>query len=183
MKNKIISLLVGLTLLGCSDRGKKVNWNPYYPNYGISKEEIISNGFELSSADGGVCTYVREEANKFLIFSLSFDDNCEAVESQELSISIRKDTTFDPIKYEPLYFTSKDSLLIVDVLDSYKSKKTSNIDKVSDCLLKFQATDAKGKTIEWDVFLCSDHIILSATEKINNGQVTSAKPSTSLLMY
>jgi hypothetical protein len=101
MKNKIISLLVGLTLLACSDRDSKVNWNPFYPNYGITKEEIISNGFELSSADGGVCTYVREEANKLLIFSLRFDDKCEIVESQELYISLRKDTTFDPIKHEP----------------------------------------------------------------------------------
>jgi hypothetical protein len=60
--------------------------------------------------------------------------------------------------------------LIVNILDSYQSKKTSNFDKVSDCLLIFQATDAERKTIEWNVFLCSDHIGLTATEKKHTGK-------------
>jgi hypothetical protein len=175
--------LIGIALYGCSNRTKKVNWDPFYPNYEITKEEIISNGFEHVTADDGICVYRKEQVNKTFLFYLYFEDNCEIVQTQELYISLRRDTTYDPIKHEPLKFTLEDSLSIVSTLGEYKSELISGFDDITACTKEFQAKNEKGKTTKWIISLCGEYITLIVSEKINNGQVTSAKPSTSLLTH
>jgi hypothetical protein len=166
MRNKIIALYIGVALFGCSKR--EVNWNPYYPNYGITKNEIIGNVFALSSADDGICVYSKRIGNKHFYFYLSFENSCEVVETQVLDITLRKNIRFDPYNPDqPIEFTLKDSISIVEVLEAYKAKKTSNFGKGDECTSTFKARNEEGKILEWDLSLCGEFLTMSAYEKIN----------------
>jgi hypothetical protein len=140
MRNATFILLVTFILTGCQ-REFELKTNPFRPNHGITKSDIVRLGFEATSFEEGVCSYEKEFTNSKMIFLLDEANDCNEVVHQVTLLRITNDsTTFQ-----------EDSLEIQTLLDGLNGVKISNSkQKGNSNILTFVVKDR----ISNDLFEC-----------------------------
>jgi hypothetical protein len=162
LMNRTVYILLFL-IIGCSEP-KQVDLNPYNPNIGITVKELEQSGWQLTTADDGVCVYKNQDVNPKLVFYMDMQEDCKTVLSQELYIDLDYEQEQAGADFE---VTKEISNKIDSILSSYNSRRISDFERAAPCVLKFTGENEKNKKVEWDIMNCYDKITLTTYSELN----------------
>ena len=164
--NRTVYILLFL-IIGCSEP-KQVDLNPYNPNIGITVKELEQSGWQLTTADDGVCVYKNQDVSTKLVFYMEMHDDCKTVVSQQLYIDLYPEGEDTPQPGNTAFeITDELNKHIDSILITYNSRRISNFDRSGPCSLEFIGENEEKKKLEWDINNCYDRIILSTYSELN----------------
>ncbi len=161
----IITLLI-IIVTACS-KPQEVSFDPYYPNDGVKVKDLKRAGYQLVSADDGICLFEKEKNGLYFYGDMGKD--CKTVNAQELYIYPKgKRNYYDFDESKGRNVTSQDSIDFLMKLENFGTTAIFDIQNVNECTAKFFGKNKAGKIIEWRATkICSDGITLSTYAKIN----------------
>lgn len=127
------TLLWTILILAASCRQEQtLNLNPLQPNEGLYKSDLEKLGFEMSSADDGLCVYRQRIDSLDIYFIMDFDDDCNKVKLQGIKFPF--DTFEMPSESDSIKLTmgefpmdiEGDSITIEKIINDLGGKIVSN---------------------------------------------------------
>jgi hypothetical protein len=74
----ILLIIISTFVISCNQEAK-LNLHPLESNLELNREDIEKLGFELFSADHGLCMYDKQFDSLLMYFILDSDDDCSAI--------------------------------------------------------------------------------------------------------
>ena len=160
---KILLLLILIFGISCSNQERQVNWNPFYPNEGITVKQLTSNGFELGNVEHSMCVFSKFQINKSLHFYTNQVDDCEDVFGQELIIELNIPTTANIYEHfiTDTLINRIDSIFLI-----YNSKRIGNLELKSQCRYEIEAINKDQIKLTWSLTSCDEQLKLIITSDI-----------------
>ena len=128
-----VTLLWTILLITASCRQERtLNLNPLQPNEGLYKSDLELLGFEMSSAEDGLCVYSQKFDSLDVYFIMDFDDDCNKVKLQGIAFPF--DTFEIPSESDSIRLTTRefpmdiegDSIAIGKIINDLGGKIVSN---------------------------------------------------------
>ena len=163
-----IAIYINLLLAISCSSPQQVDTDPHNPNFGITIKGLEKSGWEIATADDGVCVYKKDDSNPKLVFYMDMQDDCKKVLSQELYIDLKYwETTKQDRNKATFEITEKLNNEIDSVLLTYNSRRTSDFIQRTPCAYEFKSENNKGKSVDWDIMNCFDKVTLTAYKELN----------------